>query len=40
MTMEEKPELLLELLTLADMSKETASEEVSKQVDHGMLEDM
>ena len=34
MTMEEKLELLLELLTLVDLSMET-----SKQVDPGVLED-
>ena len=39
MTMEEKLELLSELLTLADMSKDTTSEQGSKQVDHGMSED-
>ena len=39
MTMEEKLELLLELLTLADLSKDTTSEETSKQVDPGASED-
>ena len=39
MTMEEKLELLLELLMLADLSKETTSEEASEQVDLGVLED-
>ena len=39
MTMEEKLELLLELLTLVDLSKETTSEEASKQADPGALED-
>ena len=38
MTMEEKLELLLELLTLADLSKETTSEEASEQADPGALE--
>ena len=39
MTMEEKLELLPELLTLVDLSKETASEEASEQADPGVLED-
>ena len=39
MTMEEKLELLLELLTLADLSKETTSEETLEQVDPGVSED-
>ena len=39
MTMEEKLELFPELLTLVDLSKETTSEEVSKQADPGALED-
>ena len=39
MTMEEKLELLLELLTLADLSKETTSEEASEQADLGTSED-
>ena len=39
MTMEEKLELLPELLMLADLSKETTSEEASEQVDPGALED-
>ena len=39
MTMEEKLELLPELLTLADLSKETTSEETSEQVDPGASED-
>ena len=39
MTMEEKLELLPELLMLADLSKETTSEETSEQVDPGALED-
>ena len=39
MTMEEKLELLLELLTLADLSKETTSEETSEQADPGASED-
>ena len=39
MTMEEKLELLLELLMLVDLSKETTSEESSKQADPGALED-
>ena len=39
MTMEEKLELLLELLTLADLSKETTSEETLEQADLGVLED-
>ena len=39
MTMEEKLELLLELLTLAELSKETTSEEASEQADPGALED-
>ena len=38
MTMEEKLELLPELLTLADFSKETTSEEASKQADPGASE--
>ena len=37
MTMEEKLELLLELLTLVDLSKETTSEEASKQADPGFI---
>ena len=37
MTIEEKLELLLELLTLVDLSKETTSEEVSEQADLGAL---
>ena len=39
MTMEEKLELLPELLTLVDLSKETTLEEASKQADPSMLED-
>ena len=39
MTMKEKLELLLELLTLADLSKETTSEEASEQADLGASED-
>ena len=39
MTMEEKLELLLELLTLADLSKEITSEEALEQADLGALED-
>ena len=39
MTMEEKLELLLALLTLADLSKETTSEEASQQADPGVSED-
>ena len=39
MTMEEKLELLPELLMLADLHKETTSEETSEQVDPGMSED-
>ena len=39
MTMEEKLELLLELLTLADLSKEATLEEASKQVDPDRSED-
>ena len=39
MTMEEKLELLLELLTLADLSKETTLEEASEQADPGASED-
>ena len=39
MTMEEKLELLPELLTLADLSKETISKEASEQVDLGASED-
>ena len=39
MTMEEKLELIPELLTLADLSKETTLEEASEQVDPGVLED-
>ena len=39
MTMEEKLELLLELLTLVDLSKETTSEEASEQVDLGTSEE-
>ena len=39
MTMEEKLELLLELLTLADLSKETTSEETSEQADPGASEE-
>ena len=39
MTMEEKLELLLELLTLVDLSKETTSEEALEQADLGMSED-
>ena len=39
MTMEEKLELLLELLTLVDLNKETTSEETSEQVDPGASED-
>ena len=38
MTMEENLELLPELLTLADLSKETTSEEASEQADLGMSE--
>ena len=37
--MEEKLELLLELLTLVDFSKETTSEEASEQENLGTLED-
>ena len=37
--MEEKLELLPELLTLADLSKETTSEEASEQGDPGASED-
>ena len=39
MTMEEKLELLPELLSLADLSKETTLEEASEQVDLGASED-
>ena len=39
MTMEEKLELLAELLTLADLSKETTLEEASEQADPDALED-
>ena len=39
MTMEEKLELLLELLALVDLSKETTLEEAPKQVDPGGSED-
>ena len=39
MTMEEKLELLPELLTLTDLNKETASEEASKQAEPGTSED-
>ena len=39
MTMEEKLELLLELLTLVDLSKETTLEEASEQADLGASED-
>ena len=39
MTMEEKLELLSELLTLADLSKEPTSEEASEKTDLGALED-
>ena len=39
MTMEEKLELLPELLTQADLSKETTSEEALEQVDLGASED-
>ena len=39
MTTEEKLELLQELLTLVDLSKEIASEEASEQADLGALED-
>ena len=39
MNTEEKLELLSELLTLADLSKETTSEEASEQVDLGASED-
>ena len=39
MTMEEKLELLQELLTLADLSKETTLQEASKQADPGASED-
>ena len=39
MTMEEKLELLPELLTLADLSKDTTSEEASEQTDLGASED-
>ena len=39
MTMEEKLELIPELLTLADLSKETTLEEASKQVDPDRSED-
>ena len=39
MTMEEKLELLPELLTLVDLSKETILEETSEQADLGALED-
>ena len=39
MTMEEKLELLPELLTLADLSKETTPEEPSEQADRGVSED-
>ena len=39
MTMEEKLELLLELLTLADLSKETTSEEALEQADLDASED-
>ena len=37
--MEEKLELLLELLTLVDLSKETTSEEALEQAVLGALED-
>ena len=40
MTMEEKLELLPELLTLVDLSKETTSEEATEQEDLGASEDM
>ena len=39
MTMEEKLELLLELLMLVDLSQETTSEEASEQVDLDASED-
>ena len=39
MTMEERLELLPELLTLVDLSKETTSEETSEQADPGASED-
>ena len=39
MTMEEKLELLPELLTLADLSKETTPEEALEQADFGASED-
>ena len=39
MTMEEKLELLLELLTLVDLNKETTLEETSEQVDPSASED-
>ena len=39
MTMEEKLELLQELLTLADLSKETTLQEASEQADPGVSED-
>ena len=39
MTMEEKLELLLELIALADLSKETTLEEALEQADLGALED-
>ena len=39
MTMEEKLELLPELLTLADLSKETILEEALEQADPGASED-
>ena len=39
MIMEAKLELLPELLTLVDLSKDTTSEEVSEQADPGALED-
>ena len=39
MTMEEKLELLLELLTLADLSKETTLEEALEQADLDASED-
>ena len=39
MTMEEKLELLPELLTLADLSKETTLEEALEQADLGVSED-
>ena len=39
MSIEEKLELLPELLTLVELSKETTSEEVSEQADLGVSED-